>query len=825
MKSATNATFWAICVCLLLTSAFAEKAPNLKSDPNDSGYVSPYLASIDRAAITKESDDPRARQEALRESRGGNPRFKVQMLQEAAKERLRFGHLLPGAAAAAAPGTPHWINIGPTRNDYIQNGVTLSVTDSGRMRSILPDPTNPDVVYLLTSSGGLWKTTNFTAAQPQWEPKTDTTITTSGGAACFGRNSNTLYIGLGDPFQNGHSAGGFMIKTKNGGITFSAPIVLPNVSSIRDVKVDTSGSQDVVFVATDFGLYTSTDSGHTYNRAPDNVFLDPTPFGLFSSTVWSIARTSAGWVASTENPAVGDPNTDGVGALAVSADHGATWQPIKNKGNVFSGAGRATLGVGAPGDTRVYAFAANTNDVVQLDLFRSDDGGLDWTALNLPGKVPTNPNPDQPNLDVMEGQAFYNQMILVDPTDSARNTVYLGGQLSSVKSTDGGNTWTVIANWLAQFGLPYVHADYHAAAVVPGSNGSSMLFFGTDGGLFISQDGGQTWDNNHNEGVVSLLGYTINSTPTRAYTSIMGLQDNGTFVRRRQTDVWEQPIGGDGFGVGWSQANDDVVLGTVEFSLVFRTNADDPRFQGQWANGFTGIDRTFATFFTAIATPRATADPTGHAFFTYTQGAIYKTTDGAHTWVNIGQNGLEGKPSPGIGKSRVFRDAVHGIGVSPAASGGLNNVGVVGSGGWVLVTHNGGRNWHQTLLIGTVPKWQGFNSNVEWADNKTLYVASESPLPNSGRVAKSIDGGLTFTDSGVGLPDLPVNRVLVSPVNPSTLYAGTFLGVYRSTDAGATWSRFGAGLPQVEVHDLYMPPNGAFIRVATYGRGVWEIKP
>ncbi len=823
MNSATSATFRALCVYLLLSSVFAKDKPNLKSDPNDSGYTSPYLSSINRAAVTKETDDPRARQEAQRENRGGNPRFQFQVLKEAAKERIQFAHLLPGTAASPS-SVPQWVNIGPTENNYIQNGVSLHVTDSGRMRSILPDPTNPDVVYLLTSSGGLWKTTNFTAAHPTWAPRTDATITTSGGAAAFGRNFSTIYVGLGDPFQNFHSTAGYMIKTTDGATTFSSPIVLPNVTTIRDVKVDTSGAQDIIFVATDFGLYVSTDSGLTYNRASDNVFLDNSAFGLFSTTVWSLARTSAGWLATTENPAVGDPKTDGVGAIAISTDHGTTWQPITNNNNIFSGAGRTTLGVGVPGDKRVYAFAADTNDVKQLDLFRSEDGGQNWSARHITKRKPTNPNPDQPNLDLMQIQAFYNQMVLVDPTDSSRNTVYLGGELSSVKSSDGGNTWTVIANWLAQFGLPYVHADYHAAAFTLLPGGKSMLFFGTDGGLFTSQDGGATWDNNHNDGIVSLLGYSINSTPGRPETSIMGLQDNGTFVRKGNSDIWEQPIGGDGFGVAWSQANDDVVLATVEFSLIFRSNVDDPLFQSEFFNAFSGIDRNFATFNTALATPRATADPTGHAFFTYTGGAIYQTTDGAHTWVNIGQNGLEpGQPSSGIGAARVFRDTVHGIGVSPEANG-LSNVAVVCNAGWVVITHNGGRHWRQTPLIGTVPKWQGFNANVEWADNKTLYVASESPIPGA-RVAKSTDGGFTFTDSSNGLPDVPVNRVLVSPVDSSTLYAATFLGVYRSTDAGATWSRFGTGLPQVEVRDLYMPPDGSLLRVATYGRGVWETKP
>ena len=99
------------------------------------------------------------------------------------------------------------------------------------------------------------------------------------------------------------------------------------------------------------------------------------------------------------------------------------------------------------------------------------------------GKFPVNPNDDQPDMDIMLGQAFYNQMVLVDPADASRNTVYIGGQLSSAKSTDGGATWRLVSNWLAQYRLPYVHADHHAAALRP-SRASPILLFGTDGGLY-----------------------------------------------------------------------------------------------------------------------------------------------------------------------------------------------------------------------------------------------------------------------------------------------------------------------------------------------------
>jgi hypothetical protein len=71
---------------------------------------------------------------------------------------------------------------------------------------------------------------------------------------------------------------------------------------------------------------------------------------------------------------------------------------------------------------------------------------------------------------------------------------------------------------------------------------------------------------------------------------------------------------------------------------------------------------------------------------------------------------------------------------------------------------------------------------------------------------------------------VPVARLLVSPFDKNTIYAATFLGVYRSTNGGASWARFGANLPMVEVDDLYLSPDGSFLRVATFGRGVWEIQ-
>jgi|tagenome__1003787_1003787.scaffolds.fasta_scaffold20939793_1 hypothetical protein len=833
---------WLFTAAVLL--AFSTVGFAQSGDANESGYTSKYLANLNKSKLNKNIDNARARQEAMKERFGVDRKDVKKIADEAAKQKQRYANLLPGGNAPA--GTPVWQSLGPTKTNHIQNGISLNVVNSGRMRSILPNPNNPDVVYLLTSSGGLWKTTNFTKAFPSWTAVTDNQFTTSGGAAAFGRNvtpgHETIYVGLGDPFDGTGWAGGIMLKTTDGGASFSTTF-LPTASTIRDVKVDTTGAQDTVFVATDFGMYVSNDGGSSYHSNFDGGFSNP---AFDSGQEWSIAKSGAGWLVSVE-----DYNT-GEGTVQLTTDLGATWTQV---GSGISGAGRMTLGVGAAGDNVVYAFAADTFDNVQLDLFRSSDGGNNFTPLNITGKSPVNPNPEQPNLDVMAGQAFYNQMLLVDPTDANRNTVYIGGQLSSAKSTDGGNNWRITSNWLAQFGLPYVHADFHAAAF-QNAGGTKTIFFGSDGGLFTSTDGAKSFTDTKNTGVVSIIPYSIMSTPGQTKSNIMGLQDNGTFTSVGSS--WNQTIGGDGFGTGWSQANGKHALGSVYFEFILHANGNPIPQQAKWTDVSAGIANScvYGTFFTAIATPHANVDPTGGVFYTYTSTQIFKTTDGGFTWSDIGHVahlivnpdctafvGSDPTTSPGLSPSRRFRAVTHGIDISPTppdpndpTKDGKKHIAVVGSGGWIVTSHDGGATWHEAFLgafpgaAGQIPFWGGFNSTVAWADNSTLYVGTEN-AGFGGHLAKSTDGGVTFTDiSGAppfsavnGLPQVPIDRVYVDPRDKDTVYVGTFLGLYRSTDAGASFSRFGAGLPMVEVSDIYMPPDGSFIRVSTYGRGVWEI--
>jgi hypothetical protein len=741
--------------------------------------------------------------------------FKANILRELARKQS----LYPQQAAGARPpeGMPVWQSIGPRGSQYLYNSVTLNEVDSGRIRTILVDPANSDKVTVLTSGGGLWRSNDFSSSKPRWRVLTDNLVSTSGGSAALGRSADTLYLGIGDPFDVLTTVAGVAVKSSDGGRSWGAYVNLPGATSVRDVKVDSSGPTDVVFMATDVGLFISRDGGTSFA-------LSAVGQAQGQSSAWSLTRSSAGWLLATVEPGF-DAFAGGVGAVYVSSDRGLTWSRVPGAA-ALANIGRATLAVAVAGDKVVYAVAADKTVFKQADVFRSADGGLSWTALGLANKVPANPNCFQPDMNILGDQAWYNQMIVVSPADPSRRTLYIGGNLSTAKSVDGGASWRLSTSWLPTAcddggpNLPYAHADNHGAHI-GFEGGRERIIFGTDGGVFVSYDGAQSFDSGKNQGIVSLLTQTIIGTPRREDSAISGLQDTGTRARVGNSKIWNQVLGGDGEGVGWSQANNAVTLATTQFEFIARqpglpANTGDPN---NWEDGTTGIDFDNPDCFpfnTPIATPTAKADPTGLVFYNATGSRLYKTVNGAASWQEVVQFGSKTNPSC------IIRPRWHAIGLHPRDT---RLLALTGAGGRVIVSTNAGAGWTVTPLIGAVPGWTGFNSATAWTRNNLLYLSSESPTPGATRLAVSADKGATWRRADNGLPDVAISHIVADPRdrNGKTVYAGTWIGVYVTYDGGANWKLFGAGLPNVSVQGLYLSPDEDFLRVATYGRGIWEI--
>ena len=626
-----------------------------------------------------EQDDPTYRLEWGRKAFGlPTPEFRSQALAlgwEHSRRKHDYG--------------PRWVNIGPTSADYEQNGsFTGKVRDSGRARTILPHPWNPDRVYLLTSGGGLWRTDNWTSEHTRWKPLTDDLPTTGGGSVAFGRHPNTLYLGLGDPYDQ-ILVGGAMVKSNNGGFDWSPAIELGSAVSVRDVKVDTSQLRDVVLVATDSGLYRSTDAGQSYGAVPEFAGL----------SVWSIERTSAGWLASAQPcPAAAVGLRCGIATtLLLSTDRGATWAPITNAGGVFAANGRTTLGVAHPGDSVVYAYSSDVGDLAMRDVYRSSDGGQTWVANGVNAtKIPTNPVPgNMPNMNICHGQCWYNQMVLVDPRDPAGNTVWIGGDLGSARSTDGGATWTITTWWLYSQvpGIPYAHADFHAAAFK--ATGTPTIILGNDGGLNISEDDGASFSSDKNNGLVTHLYYTVAGNQEFPNLVIGGTQDNGTRLRTDNGTTHNQVIGGDGMGTAYSQANTNTVIGSAQGSSM-RTNLSNtpPEVFQNWAGATSGLSDVGFGFFTAVVPAPADLDPTGRVFFHFSNARVWRSNNGGLNWNLIGS--AVGTPSPGLPTTRRFRSSPYNLGVSPTD---LNRIAVGAGGGFLDITTDGGATWTDLNLI------------------------------------------------------------------------------------------------------------------------------
>jgi hypothetical protein len=165
------------------------------------------------------------------------------------------------------------------------------------------------------------------------------------------------------------------------------------------------------------------------------------------------------------------------------------------------------------------------------------------------------------------------------------------------------------------------------------------------------------------------------------------------------------------------------------------------------------------------------------------------------------------------------------------------------------VTSDGGANWIWSVPLpddGSGHRLQ-YPSAMDFPNAPSTgkmagdeYVAASSapflsdgltPVPDSlGHLFATVDHGKTWKPiSGYGggspLPNMPIYVVKYDPIDAKTLYVGTLIGVYASHDSGGTWERLGSGLPMVQVTDIFVAQNQDFIRISTYGRGMWEINP
>lgn len=764
-------------------------------------------------------DDAEERERAMELRHGGRPSAaylegKDRILQaEAQKWYAKRPFNLPVGISPPATSGGSWVNLGP--GSLTSGAYSSGSTDynSGRLTAIVTDPTNATTLYVATAGGGVWKSTNADLAATgdwTWTPITDSLPVAGadgnvpvGDLAMDPDDPLTLYLGLGDPLGAGNANGIWV--THDGGTTWVQSAFKPIFGATRRI-LPLGGGVVLAILGASGPLYRSTDGGVNFSS------VSPKAGQVLIYDIAAFSSSELAFIGATSNASGLTP------LFMYSSDGGQTWSDgilDASLTNIFSSPISGALACSRTGDGVGYALIpdAGTGNLAQ-GLARTNDKGHTWVFRASSQLFSASGD---------GAQASYNLFLTLDPSDS--NHVYAGANFGTYRSLDGGQTWAQMTSWNG-YEHVYAHADAHIGAW--SKIGSKTLFAGNDGGLSVFRDplraaipyvAGQSIsdpsfvDNRRNAGIVSHLLFSVGSTtatnmPGARDFLLVGMQDNSTGTRLTSGTAFQlDPATGDGMGVLIHPLDARKAIASSYYDLLFRTTqfgSNSP----QWTVSSPPVSKYFFTSVLPIPT-----DPDG--VLTSGWDGIYQSHDFGLTYSKV--------PTTGLPISLGF--------IRPAASpfdAGIfaftsfaNPVGGI--------TLDGGATWNS---FGDLPSGSGVSWDISFStsDPKTLYLTTQPYYLFASHLFKSTDLGFTWSPIdgsqtvSNGYPfGIMANVIRESPIRAGTLYVGTDLGVYVSGDGGASWSRLGNGLPYVRVEDLYIAPDGTFLRAATYGRGVWEV--
>ena len=767
--------------------------------------------------------------------------------EAASRERGRWANLFPTPASAAHPLalqslgpsasgiTGTWINLGPTSNLI---NASFPDVDTGRPVAIVAHPT-ANTLYLADNGGGVFRCDNADPASTTdwvWTPITDSLPNSSssgnlglGAMAMSPADPKVLYIGAGDVFD---AQGRGFYKTTDGGSTWTAATSGLGAATFSTAILPLSAS--TIFWGTNDGLKVSANGGSTFTQ----VTVGTTTTGR----VWTIQKfSSSDLVLSLQ---AGTQQAVGAGSIYYSSNGGTTWTQANLSGTGLpTNIGRITIAAAGDGLTAYALLEDNTStsaSVVAKGILKSTDKGVTWTWLAAPVAPGSLFQGTGPYMTDDGGQGWYNHALTVDPNNPSR--LFAGSNLALYRSSDGGTTWAQMTHWGAA-GHVYAHSDFHTTAW---SASGAILYVGDDGGLSVIRDpfraiipssatngsvpSDPTFiDNRRNKGLTTHLIYSVGSTTATSpadskYRISLGLQDNGTRVRQPNTTggtltgtegTFEDGIGGDGIGTLIHPVDGTQFLGSVYYADIYKSTDGGTTFKEAITGLTEANSSTDAPFYSRLVPGLKTAPNT---VYTFVNTKVYVSTDFATTWSALGTSGLSGLTNAA---------SIRQIG---ASSTDPNALGIVATGGRVFLSYNGGTSWN---AAGT-PLGNGYSMSFICFDpnnSNTVYVASVALGATYNHLWKSTNGGTSWSaldgsaTTSNGLPfGIPIHVVRLDPTNASKVYVGTDFGVYSSSDAGTTWTRFGIGLPMVTVRDLYIAPDGTFLRAGSFGRGVWELQ-
>jgi photosystem II stability/assembly factor-like uncharacterized protein len=769
-----------------------------------------------------------------------------------------------------------WTELGPAPIPNGQTEVTITPV-SGRTISIAIHPNDPDFAYVGTAQGGLYRTTDGGAT---WTAMMDDAQSLAIGALAFAPSDpSILYVGTGEANLSADSFFGVGLyritdalgaspvvegpinppvqtaiagTTAFSGVSISKIVVHPTdpatifVSTASGTSSNPSGGSlnTTVPPVAMLGLYRSSNAtaavgaiafekltvttagsiapDQSGNRSVIDMVMEPgTPDRLIVTVLGTSGSTPPdGGVYVTSDalaPAPAFTRTLALGsATAVDANQGRAELAITKTQTQLGAVTTVYVASGEQAAPVVGPTACGTGGTLR----RSVDGGATWSLPLAAGN------------GFCAAQCFYDIAVAVDPANP--NAVLLGGSVTGAcskliaRSNDGGSTFAP-----TNVG---VHADNQVLMFAPSN--PLVVYMGTDGGIYRSNDGGNTWLVLNNTTFKATQFQSIATHPTDRQILLGGTQDNGT-IKRNTNGTWTRTDSGDG-GYALFDRNSTSVTNALAYhttqagtgSINWRrsTNSGDTwSSRNCGTNGISCSDQVL--FYPPIA-----LGPGNPNTFYYGTDRLYRSTDGLVAAPASQQPLAQDSVPPAAPVNQVLTT----ITISPQN----DNVRLVGlRNGKVFATSNGST----TLANVTSPAFPPPNQGtIRRAVTRAVFHPTNQQtawitfggynVPNGHHIWKTTnlvtsDGApaVEWTPTGFGIPDVPVNCMTIDVTNPNNMYVGTDIGVYRTSDGGATWVPFSNGLPRIAVFDIAFQEQlgttttDRVLRIATHGRGIWEI--
>ena len=658
--------------------------------------------------------------------------------------------------SASRSELPQWWPLGPF--DWTAKGETQANNPGmGRINAVRVASYNEDVIFVATAGGGIWKSEDGGA---HWNTTTDTLgIMAFSDIAIHPTDSNIVYAASGD--RDGLDIYGMGIyKSEDGGLSWKQTSLnrtkfTYNYTINRLLISETNPNK--VYACSPKGVYKTEDAGENWD-----LIYEPGGGGFAGS--FSGENIMNIMFHPTDSNTIYAVGSD----YKVTYDGGETWE--NQESGLLGNIGRCEVGVSAADPDRVYVLVADA-DYNYDGVYRSDDKGKNFYMVT------------DPDINVLgysltgdddRSQAFYDLGLAVNPEDADE---FFTAGINIWTSTNGGVTMKNMTDWHYNSQPDYCHADVHHIHFKHG-----RFWLASDGGIFVSDDKGQSW-NDLSEGLVISQFYAL-ELDTENNRILAGSQDNAFSYYRNESyeNIWE----GDGFICKFSPDDTATFYVATQYGHIWKTEDNGDHFDyaypaemnGEWMTPYQ-ID----------------AEDPNILIAGYNE--IYRSEDGGLSWdVMTSFNESDNFEVLEIANSNP--DYIY------ASKGGL-----------LYFTKDGGVSWASTNLSGVISSILIHPSNPD-----RIYLTFGSNRTN--KVNVSFDGGLTFENLSDSLPNLDAFTIAYESGKNGRLYLGMEIGAYYLDSTMTGWQPFMNGLPEARVVQIKVDETNGIMRASVYGRGLWQ---